>query len=124
MVGSDLPGIVRYKRYLVGLYLQYQVNELLLPAVALNIEFIADGLPDRIYIGVTDMPFIRPGMNRYAVGAETPGINGRLDHVGIIAAAAVTEGGDLIDVYRQLCHTAKLAHAKERDGNEEIFLSF
>src|SRR5436190_2002011 len=58
---------IRYKRYLVWLHFQHQVNKFLLAAIAFNIKFCGDYFFYLPYIVVTDMPFIWPGMYGYTV---------------------------------------------------------
>jgi hypothetical protein len=98
MVGCELPFGIGYKGYLVGTEFQYQIDEFLFAAVAFNIEF---GLYDCFYltgIVVSDMSFVRPGVDRHAVRSETLYINGSLPDIWIVTAATVAERGDLVDI--------------------------
>ncbi len=66
--------------------------------VPFDVEFGFQERTDGPYVGVTDVALVGAGMDGDALRAEAFAVQGRLRHVGQIAAAGVAEGGELIDV--------------------------
>jgi hypothetical protein len=76
--------------------------------IAFDIKFSSDDLFYFAHIVITDMPFIRPRMHRYAIRAKTLRIDRGFYHIGIIAPATVPQSCELVDVYAELSHEAKV----------------
>src|SRR5688572_27036476 len=108
VIGSYLPFAVGYKRYLVRFGFKHQVHELLFPAIAFDIEFGFNDLPDLPDIIVADMPFIGTRMHSYTICAKALHIPGSFNHIGIVTPTGISQRGDLIYVYRQFSHQTKI----------------
>ncbi len=53
---------------------------------------------------IPDVPFIGSRMYGNAIGTKKLCINSGFNNIGIIAAAAVAQRGDFIDIYTQFRH--------------------
>ena len=97
-VGGDGVVGVRYQGYLVWNHFQDKVRERG-DRVALDVEFGGDEGADFPYIGISDVPFVGPRVNGYALGAEAFAAYGGLCNVGDVPATGVAYSGDFIDIY-------------------------
>lgn len=108
VVGRDLVERVRDKRHLRGAYIEHEVDEFLLLGIALDIEFGNNDLFNIMDILITDMALVGPWVNGYSVRAEPLRIYRGLDDVGIIAAPAIAERAEFVDVYGEFRHAPKI----------------
>jgi hypothetical protein len=84
---------------LCGFYGQHKVYKLLRARVAFNIQFRGHHIFQLLRVGIAYMPFIGPGVYRYAIGAKFFAINGCFYHIGHIAAPCIAQGGKLVYVH-------------------------
>jgi len=114
MIGGELAWGIGYEGDLGGLYLQHQLHEFVFFRIAFYIELGGNDFAYLSYIAVPDMPFIGAGVNGDAIGAKLLAVYGGLQHIGVVAAAAVAEGGYFVDVYGEFCHN--IAHFLKKNA--------
>lgn len=117
VVGGDLSQCIGYQGHLIGPDVQHQVYEFLFLRIAFDIELSRDNLFYIVYVLITDVSFIGARVYGDAIGAEQLCINGGFYNIGVIAAPAITEGGEFIYIYGELCHIAKV---KEKEKGTEV----
>ncbi len=110
-VAERVPAGVRSNRILsignqgdlVGLDLQDKINERW-DWVTFYVELCGYQRFDFSDVRISDVSFIRPGMNCDAFGAEPLTINRRLGYIWHVSPACVPDCGDFVDVDTESCH--------------------
>lgn len=52
-----------------------------------------------MYIGEANMSLIRPWVHGNALGSEAFTVQCNLKHIGVVATACISDGGNFVDVY-------------------------
>ncbi len=72
--------------------------------IALDVEFGVELLGELVDIGMPDVALVRAWMHRDALCTETFAIEGHAEHIGVVSASSVAQGGDFVDIYAELNH--------------------
>lgn len=87
-VGGNRIRFIGNKRGLRGSYLLNQ-REVSFIRVSFNVEFGGNNLLEFNHVCITDVSFVGARMYSNALSTKSLAINGRLDHVGVIAATSI-----------------------------------
>lgn len=108
VVGGDLAQGVGHEGYLSWFHVEYEVYEFLFLGIAFDIEFGRDDIFDGVDVCVADMSFVGSGMDGDPVRTEFLGVYGGFRDIRVVAAAAVAQGREFVNVDGELCHGAKV----------------
>lgn len=118
-VGSQHIRRVGHQRALRGPDFFHQPQKIF-GRVAFDVEFNLDGGGDFVDIECADVAFVRAGVHGNAVSAERDAFLGGLQHIGIVAAAGIAQGGEFIDIYAQFGHARKVSNLPRKVKREEF----
>ena len=91
---------VGHQGHLRGAVLEDEGDELR-DGVALDVELRGQQRLQVAHVLIADMALVGTGMHGDALGSETLAVLRHTQHVGVVAATCVADGGDFIDVYAE-----------------------